>query len=333
MQFILAAALLAGMAGCQLQQEAAFEKLAAEPLPVEPWMYANHAGEMIKTPHFHIYTTIDDPVYQHLLARVLEATHERVTRLNLAATGTAAAHTAPLECYVFASRSQWEGYTRDRGGTEATVYLQISSGGYSAKGIFAGYDIGRNQTLSVIAHEAWHQYAYFAFKDHIPAWLDEGLATQNEAIEWHGTDPVFMPELNWRRMAALRQAVRANTLWKLPELLSTHAGRVIKMPQASIDAYYAELWSFTLFLEQSPVYGPRLQALLADAAAGKLAQNLKGTGVTQAEIDGFTENWNTVAGPLYLKKYVRADLGALEQEYQAWMREFIHSGRVAANRI
>ena len=111
-------------------------------------------------------------------------------------------------------------------------------------------------------------------------------------------------------------------MWGLYDLLSTHAGLVIKKPQADIDIYYAQLWSFVLFLEESDVYRPRLGSLLADATAGKLTPALKGTTVTQREIDGFTEHWNTVAGPVYAEKYLNGDLRVLEGEYLAWARKF-----------
>jgi hypothetical protein len=327
-KWLAAGAILIGLsgwgAGCTLSPNPAMEQLAREPLPSERWTFADHPGQLIKTEHFRIYTTIDDPLYMHMMTRVLEATHARCMAIN------PQFRTAePLECFVFSSRREWESYTRAQAGSNGTIYLQISSGGYCQKGIFAGYDIGRDQTLSVVAHEAWHQYAYFAFRDRIPAWLDEGLATQNEAIVWKGTDPVFEPEMNWRRLAALRQAMRTGTLWKLSDLLATHAGRVIKMSQPNIDAYYSQLWSFVLFLQQSPVYGPKLQSLLADATAGKLTYLLKGTSVTQVEIDNFSEHWNTVAGPLYAQKYLNADLDALEKEYTQWLKTFPSSGHMA----
>jgi hypothetical protein len=296
-------------------------ELAREPLPVQSWNFGNEPGTLIQTAHFRIYTTIEDPLYQHLLVRVLEATHDRVKSLN--PNIVVPLPNNYLNCYVFSSRFQWEAYTRARAGSNAPIYLQISAGGFCQEGVFAGYDIGREQTLSVVAHEAWHQYSWFAFKDRLPSWLEEGIATQNKAIAWDRTTPYFRSEMNWRRCAALRQALRDNSMWKLSDLLSTHAGRVIRLPQQKIDAYYAQLWSFVLFLEQSPTYEPRLKLLLADAVAGKLAQSLAGTSVTKAEIDNFTEHWNTVAGPVYLKKYFNPNLDALEAEYMTFIRNFV----------
>lgn len=309
---------------CTTFFEPELAKLADEPLSAEPrvravapWHYYDHAGQLISTQHFQIHTTMDDPIFQHMLVRVLEAAHDR----NAAQTHFQ--YDKPLECYVFSTRGQWETYTKEHGGANAAIYLQISSGGYCQQGVFAGYDIGRDRTLSVIAHETWHQYSWFAFKDRLPSWLEEGLATQNEAIVWDHAQPVFLPEKNSGRKAALRQAVHTGSLFKLPDLLSTHAGRVIKMSQSSIDAYYAQLWSFTLFLESSPLYAQRLRRLVADAATGTLVQALDGTSVTPQEIQNYTEHWNTVAGPVYLEKYISRDLDPLEHDYHLWLQQFL----------
>lgn len=335
--FALAALGLAG--GCSathsLANARALQAMAQAPLAAERWTFGDQSGSMIRTEHFRLFTTVQDSVYQHLLARVLEASHARMALLNPNTQATRLPR--QYDCYVFSTRGQWESYTRARAGSNAPIYLQISAGGYCQEGVFAGYDIGREQTLSVVSHEAWHQYSWFAFKDRLPSWLEEGLATQNEAIEWQSDgegklQPVFRPELNWRRFSTLQHAVRNDRLWKLSELLSTHAGQVIKMPQGRIDTYYAQLWSLVLFLEQSPAYRPRLQSLLADASAGKLAQALAGTGVTQRQIDNFTERWNTVAGPVYTQKYFNQDIGALEREYAAWAKEFTRSWPPAAVR-
>jgi hypothetical protein len=299
----------------------ALAELAKEPLPTAAWTFGGHPGVVVSTPHYRIYSTIDDPVYQRLLAKILEAAYARGTIANPQARVA-----GPLNCYVFASRNQWESYTRLRAGSNAPIYLQISAGGYCQEGVFAGYDIGsREQTLSVISHEAWHQYSWFAFKDRLPSWLEEGLATQNEAIEWQGTTPHFKPEQNWRRYMALKDAIREKRQWKIADLTATHAGRVIKMQQKYVDAYYAQLWSLVLFLKNSPKYQQGLQRLLADANDGKLTQCLAGTGVTKREIDNFTERWNTVAGPVYLKKYISADVNQLQAEYEAWCKEFTES--------
>ncbi len=303
-------------------------ELSKEPLPTEPWNFAGQPGTLIQTEHYRIYTTVTDGVYQRLLVRTLEAAHQRVATMN--PNATVPARGGFLDCYVFATRGEWETYTRVRGGSNAPIYLQISSGGYCQEGVFAGYNIGQEKTLSVIAHEAWHQYSWYAFKDRLPSWLEEGLATQNEAILWNvnvaGTlAPEFHPAHNYDRFSAIQRAFKNDRLFKLNDILSMHAGNVIGLKQPAIDTYYAELWSFVLFLERSPVYAPRMKVLLADANAGKLAANLAGTSVTQAQIDNFTEHWNSVAGPTYTQKYFNSDLGRLEREYISFLNDFTRS--------
>src|SRR5207237_472507 len=134
------------------------------------------------------------------------------------------------------------------------------------------------------------------FKDRLPAWLDEGLATQNEAIEWTGTTPEFRPELNQTRYDALKEAIRGKRMWKLSDLVTTHAGRVIRLPQKQVDAYYGQVWALVLFFENRPQYRQGLGRLLRDASNGDLTKSLAGSGVSQGEIEKFTEKWNTVAG-------------------------------------
>jgi len=279
------------------------------PLNTQPYQFGTLPGTQVNTQHYHVYTTLRDPAYQRLLANVLEAAHTRFSTINPETSVP-----GPMDCYVFGDRSSWELYTRLHGGNNSLVYLQISSGGYSQQGIFVGYDIGRSSTLSVIAHEAWHQYSWFAFKDRLPSWLDEGIATQSEAIDWNGDQPTFRPEQNYRRYLALKQAVHENRLWKIGDMLPTHAGRVIKLSDKHVDSYYAQVWSVVLFMEHSH-YKKNLQHLLADATSGKLRDCLNGTGITPGEIEGSSEHWNTLAGPRYFTQYINENIPAFEQEY------------------
>jgi hypothetical protein len=313
------------LAACNSFLSPELAQLAQQPVSDEPrsrgtfaWNFHGDSGTRILTRHYDIHTAISDPIFQHLLVRTLEAGYDRNASL------TQIQIDKPLDCYVFSSRAQWESYTREHAGVSAPIYLQIASGGYSQQGVVAAYDIGRSQTLSVIAHESWHQYSWFAFKDRLPSWLEEGLATQNEAITWENAQPLFQPQKNTTRLGALRRAVRDGTLFPLADLVSTHAGRVIKLSQARVDAYYAQLWSFVFFLKQSPLYGPRLQRLLADAARGTLTQALAGTSVTPEEIAAFSEHWNLVAGPVYLQKYL-SDIPSLEHEYIVWLQQFLRN--------
>ena len=110
--------------------------------------------------YYHIYTTIQNPLYERLMARMLESFVCSFTQLNPETTVK-----GPMDCYVFADRDAWELYTKLKAGLElAPVYRRTAAGGYCQEGVFAGYDIGREQTLSVLSHEAWHQFSWFAFQ-------------------------------------------------------------------------------------------------------------------------------------------------------------------------
>ncbi|MEI8198208.1 MAG: hypothetical protein WCI73_20135, partial [Phycisphaerae bacterium] len=220
-------------------------------------------------------------------------------------------------------RPQWEFFTRKRMPANSDTYLRIGAGGYAQEGVFVGYDLGRETTLSVIAHEAWHQYSWFAFKDKLPSFLEEGLATQNEAIEWDGTTPSYAPARNLQRYRSLREAIVNKRLWSLDELARTHAGQAVQRQETSTAAYYAQVWSFTLFLKQSPVYRPKFLDMIKRAHEGHLHEALSNS--RAAALQMFTENWNSVAGPAYLRAYINPDLAALEKEYRQFLSELTRS--------
>ena len=327
---------LAGLSSCQTDQsagggylanQAAIAKLAEEPLPSQPWEFGQIPGLKITSAHYDVYTTVRDPVYQRLLIKVLEADRARFDKI--APGGSASVPHGPkgggLECYVFGDRRQWEFYTRKHNPLNSEIYLRIAAGGYSQEGIFAGYDLGREQTLSVIAHEAWHQYSWFAFKDKLPSFLEEGMATQNEAIEWDGTTPRFVPEQNLRRFRAVREAMLEKRLWSLEELSRSHAGQAIKKQPRDTDAYYGQVWSFVLFLKQSPKYHDKFLDMIKRAQEGRLHQALDGQPLSGNDFARFSEHWNTLAGPAYLRAFITPDVATLEKEYLKYISDLTSS--------
>lgn len=319
-----------GLGGCQAEQggylagHQAVTALANEPINAKPWNFSTIPGVQITSEHYNVFTTIDDPLYQRMLMKVLEADRARFDKLVPGAKVTSATG-GGLECYVFGDRRQWEFFTKKRMPLNAEVYLRISAGGYSESGVFAGYDLGRERTLSVIAHEAWHQYSYFAFKDKLPSFLEEGLATQNETIEWDGATPRFTPEKNLSRYRALREAITGNRLWSLEELSTSHAGQAIKKQGRDVDAYYAQVWSFVLFLKQSPTYRPKFLDMIKRAHEGQLHQVLRGQPLSGNDFARCSERWNTLAGRFYLRAFISSDVPGLEKEYRAYISDLVRS--------
>jgi len=282
------------------------------------WPGGPSDGRVIQTLHYRIYTTIDNPVQQRLMARVLEADYARFIRLL-----PGAAPKLPLVGYVFRNRSQWARYTRQTAGSHASIYLHIEAGGYERNGVFAAYRSNVAEILSVVAHEAWHQFSFLALKDHLPAWLDEGLATQCEAMRWRHGYPIFTPWLNAPRWEMLRTAIEQRRLLPLRVLAGTQAGSVVMHNGAYIRAYYAEVWSFMLFLEHSR-YRPKLLELLTMAQKGQLNNLLTRSALTSADKHNLTLRWNRVAGETYLRHFFTSHY-SLKRRYVAFIDRLVKS--------
>jgi hypothetical protein len=313
---LLGAALL--LAGCatpaEQARDAALYRLQHLPLHRQRWHFEHWRGWVINSLHYRVFTTVSGRWREHLFVRVLEAAYGRFERLV-----PGAREPLPLDVYIFRRRRQWAAFTRRYTGQNATVYLDIAAGAYTQHGVAVAYWLGQDATLSVLAHEAWHQCSWFGFRNHLPAWLEEGLATQNEAIAWRKLKPYFVPRDNLERWRALRAAYRGHRLWTLHELLRVHAGEVVKLPQKDIDSYYAQLWSFTLYLERSR-YRKGLLRLLHAARVGTLVRALHGTGLSPGQARAFTARWNYVAGPAYLHSFITRNTAELQQRYFAFVR-------------
>ena len=82
----------------------------------------------------------------------------------------------PIDVFLFGSRADWLGYTRERLPQEAAMYEKIGRGGYTIEGDAVLYDIGRWDTFTIAAHEGWHAYSQRVFRHALPVWLEEGIA-------------------------------------------------------------------------------------------------------------------------------------------------------------
>ena len=289
-------------------------QIAARPLIVRPWTTGPTQGVVLCSRHYRVYTTIRDSLQRRLMLQVLEAAHAHFMRL-VAGTG----RTKPLIGYVFRNRRQWAAFTHRTAGRATTIYMHIESGGYERRGVFVVWRTTLPEVLSVIAHEAWHQLSFMALKDHLPAWLDEGLATQNEAITWRQGQPHFTPFRNAARWSVLRLALAQRRLIPLQVLVHTQAGAVILESSSDVQIYYAEVWSLMLYLTHSRYRGALLKLLQA-AQRGQLTPLLLRAGLTRQEIRGLTVRWNRRAGPLLFRTYFSPHFAPLQHRYLAFIR-------------
>jgi hypothetical protein len=223
--------------------------------------------KIVRTPHYKIYSTITDrPDLLDHMAQLMEGANAMYRQMapGLPDTGQ------PLQCYLFATRPQWDDFTAEHTGLDANVYLKINRGGYTVHDWYVAYYIGDIATYSVAAHEGWHQYVNRHFRGRLPPFLEEGLACMYENVEWSDNLPRWNLSINSTRALSLRRAMDAGQTFPLDKLITLHAGEVVNMSGLHIEAFYAQDWAFARYLweGENGKYRPALQRLLADTAAG-----------------------------------------------------------------
>jgi hypothetical protein len=281
---------------------------------VEGWSFRGEPARRIKSPHYLIYTTIDDAEITALLPQVMEGA---LAQYRKVAPGTSHSN-EPMECYIFERRVEWEAFTRANTGNDASIYLQIRQGGYTIRDRYVSYYIGRYPTASVAAHEGWHQYVSRHFIGRLPPFLEEGLACMFEGVAWRKNDtlPQWNLSINQVRVQALRRAVETNQLWPLEKVLAMHAGEVVEERGEKVDAFYAQAWCFARFLYESDNgrLRPSLQKWLAETANGTVYDPTR----THVRSGG---PWNRAGVKPMLVHYLNMDFATIDRLYQAYVRK------------
>lgn len=289
------------LAGCAAREP------ASPPAQVQAWTFGGRVARQVVTPHYRIHTTIEDEELNQGLALLMEGALAEYRKLAPDLEMT----TLPMHCYVFATRGDWEAYTRKTAGPDAAVYLQIAKGGYALRDTFAVFYLGDNGTYSVASHEGFHQFAARHFKGRLPPFLEEGLACLFENVSWDDGRPSWDLSINASRAAALRHAIDDGRLWPLEELISTHAGRVVGRPGEDVEAFYAQSWAFARFLLEAEEgrYRPAMQRLLADTASGS------------GGLPGDPAGWTPGSARKVLEAYLGTDLQEIEARYRTFLSE------------
>jgi hypothetical protein len=269
--------------------------------------------KIINTEHYKIYSTIEDR--PDILARTAQLM-EGGFAIYRTFVPQVQPTTYPMQCWIFATRPQWMSFTQQHTGPDAGVYLKISRGGYTIHDWYVAYYIGDIATYSIAAHEGWHQFVNRHFKGRLPPFLEEGLATMFENVEWKGDLPRWNLSLNPQRALSLRKAMDAGELFPLDKLITLHAGQVVGLPEIKIEAFYAQNWSFARFLweGENGKYRPALQKWLADTADGSVYDP---TGSFKRSY----LPWNPAGVRPMLEHYVGQDLSVIQQEYTKFMQK------------
>ncbi len=279
---------------------------------------AGQTGYQIVSGPYHIFTTIGNSTQQHLVALVLREEWRQFHRL------LPSVHPLkPLRGYLFAHQRQWAVFTRQMMGKSARYYVEPGVNGYDRGAIFALYRTTIPVLLSVTAHEAWHQFSYVGLKDHLPAWMDEGLATQFETVCWRHGKPYFDSALNYPRWLALRAVCRRGEFIPLHIFLRISAGAALAAGPRMTEIYYAQVWSFMLFLTIHDGWHT-INRALRSAHGGALTPALLAAGLSPSDLSHETARWNVIAGPLFFRRYFTRHPHHIFNEYRRF------AGRVAA---
>jgi hypothetical protein len=274
------------------------------------WDTPHGPGQEIVTDHYRIFTNATSARLVRTLPGFMEAAYDHYQKL----TGLIG-RAEGLNMYMLASRADWVSLTRGRMGPAAEPLLSLEAGGYTIGGVTVCWDIGGLATWSVAAHEGMHQFLHMHLRNRLPAWADEGLATNSEGFVLQGDTVRFDATRNVARITDLRQAIIGDQWRPLEELLGTRSARAIAGQRKSALGYYGQLWALVHFLGGHEIHAAALRRLLADAQAGRFAQVVP---ASHLRLGG--EAYDRVVGVTLFRHYITTDLEAFEREYRAHAR-------------
>jgi len=296
---------------------------AASPKPVAveygEWAPAARIhGLRVKTDHYEIRTTVRDRELIECVPVFMETAfgeYQRVMR-------PPAERPERLITYLFETRGEWDRFTRAFVPQRADMYLRIREGGYMdyPTATTVAYDLTRDRTLALLAHEGWHQYLAGHFPEPVVAWLDEGLACQWEAFDLKDGRPVFKSRQNLFRRNNLRDALTSPDRWiPLKRLVEMNAGQAVAETGATTRSYYAQVWALIMFLKEgrNASYTQGFAKLLADAGTRRTAVAVSGYRLTMPGSEGLS------TGETVFRHYITPDLDAFEKEFLAFSRVLV----------
>lgn len=291
-----------------------------EVLSREPWRYTTAEGEIIRTTNYRVYTTTQDKVIRVRLASFLEHAlgHYRSAITPLPGPE------AKLDTYLMNNRPQWERLTKQLMGHQAEGLLKIPRGGYASRGVGVFYDIGLFDTLAIAGHEGWHQFTQKTFKEPLPVWLEEGLATYMEGHRWEQNTPVFRPWANVQRFDQLRKAENAGQLLPLEDLLGSRPQDFLDFTDDRVLTFYAQLWALIHFLNEGEnrKYATSLREAVLDASEGRLSKTIAARLGERAGGSPLAAR----TGPALFLAYFSTDLDAASSEYARFIENLTRTG-------
>lgn len=304
--------------------------IAPGELIIEPWSFGDINGELITTSTHRLHMTIPPGRLRDETPRFMETALDHYR--SMITMGTEASEKLPspperLNIFLFADRDDWADWTRQRLGRDARLYLSIERGGYTYDSESVLFDIGRYDTLCILAHEGWHQYTQSYFPHPLPVWIEEGLATYAEGHRFRRSDrmPVFMPWRNLERFGQLRMSRSRGELIPLEKLLDQPPQSFVALGEQQLLTYYAQVWLLIHYLQEGNggKYREGLARLVQDAAYGRVATSLYDASQTAGR-RGIAANPDIA--DVFIAAYFDEDVEAFKIGYTDFLELVISSG-------
>ncbi len=290
----------------------------------EPTSIFGIEGRSIVTPSYRIFLTERDPVVARRIPVFLESAlaHYRSVLAPLPAPEQ------QMQTYILADRSQWVALTRRLVPEQAETYLKIRAGGFANRGRALLFNIGSRATFATCAHEGWHQYTQRVFRQGLPIWLEEGIATLMEGYRWAEDDPrrpEFRTWANIDRFDRLRELVLADRAFTLTQLLTQRPQDLLNTVdnERALD-YYAQVWALAHFLAEGDGgrYRPGLEAMLSDAQRGRFYGRVR----REAGPRAFAQLVRRRVGDAPFRLYITDDIDAANASYARFLRRITAVG-------
>src|SRR5262249_25137343 len=172
------------------------------------------------------------------------------------------------------TRAEWERMTRQLLGENADPFLRIKRGGYAWAGTAVLYDAGDGggNIWTIAGHEGWHQFTQRTFKQSLPTWLEEGIATLCEGQRWTAAGVVLVPTENPERRAQLSQLLRSRGLKGIERLVLEAPADLAAESSSEALGYYAQVWALGLMLREHR--REQLARCVLDANKGRMAEQI-----------------------------------------------------------
>ena len=294
---------------------------------VETWENEYGPGLKLTTTHYEVFTTLLEPLMLRSVPAFLEAAYRNYNSQLAEPIETKTKFTV----YLFATRQQWEDFTKSFAGDKAKMFFQIKAGAYYLNGACVTYNIGIERTFTALGHEGWHQFNNRLFKYRLPSWLDEGIAMLFEAHNSEQETFSFEPADNTYRLNALKDTLAAKKMIPLRELIAINPGEVLAMNDSeAVMAFYSQSYALVRFLREAD-YEKRLnnyRQLLLDGMEGNWPLNEASRKIAIDRNLPRTVQWNRAVGQLLFQRYIGDDFGQIEKEYLTFCQQIVHQSKL-----